>query len=78
MDIRMHNWLMDEIPKQLHKASLTKDDMYDNLSRPYEVNSWRVLVRKSLFNKEDLEWLESVKKTYKLKTDEKNGFLVII
>jgi hypothetical protein len=79
LNVETRNWLMNQIPNQLNKLSLTKDELYDNLPRPNDATSWRVFVREDLLEKNSRDWLESLKKDCNLKIDanSKKGFLVI-
>jgi hypothetical protein len=79
LNLEVRNWLMNQIPSQLNKLSLTKDEIYDSLSRLNDATSWRVFVRKALLDKNFRYWLESVKRDCNLKIDAnlKKGFLVI-
>jgi hypothetical protein len=79
LNVETLNWLMNQIPNQLNKLSLTKDELYDNLSRPNDATSWRVFVREDLLEENSRYWLECVKKDCNLKIDAdlKKGFLVI-
>jgi hypothetical protein len=79
LNVETLNWLMNQIPSQLNKLSLTKDELYDNLSRPKDATSWRVFVREDLLEENSRYWLECVKRDCGLKIDAdlKKGFLVI-
>jgi hypothetical protein len=58
LNVETLNWLMNQIPSQLNKLSLTKDELYDNLSRPKDATSWRVFVREDLLEENSRYWLE--------------------
>jgi hypothetical protein len=70
---------MNQIPKQLNKLSLTTNDLYDNLSVPNDIESWQVFVSERLLDKQCQEWLNSLRRDYRLKINAKTkkGFLVI-
>jgi hypothetical protein len=79
LNLETRNWLVNQIPSQLNKLSLTKDELHDNLSRLNDATSWRVFVREDLLEENSRYWLECMKRDCNLKIDAdlKKGFLVI-